>query len=361
MLLTLWGCGKEETKKTRPVPYVELGDAFSKTVPYVIRTIGNTQAYQSVDIQPQVSGELTGYYFADGGDVEEGDLLFTIDPRIYEAELEQATGQYIQARSQLEYNKDKVVRYEKLLPEEFVSQLDFDEYVANAKTTEGELVQYKGSVNKAKVNLGYCTIAAPFSGRLGRHLVDPGNIVTADQTQPLVTINMISPIYALITVPEKYFFDIQKYHQQASKGLKINISVIGNEQVTHEGFLDFVNNTVDPASGTLTVRGVFRNEDKSLWPGQFLHAEIILYEIQNAVLVPEQAVNIDTQGHYVFVANPQTETVELRHVTIGQNFNRHQVIMKGVKAGEKVVTAGQLGLRPGSKYQLKKKQETKKG
>ena len=350
LILICTSCEKKTTQKTT-VPTVELGEAISQSIPYVIRTIGNTKAYQSVDIQPQVSGELTGYYFADGGDVEAGNLLFTIDPRTYEAELEQAKGQFIQAKSQLVYNEDKLNRYEKLLPDEFVSQLNFDEYVSNTKTSVGQVIEYKGAVDKAKVNVDYCTITAPFNGRCGRHLIDPGNIV--DEKSVLLTINMITPIYAMISVPEKYFHEIRKYNSHSKEGLKVNISVIGNEQVKHSGHLDFINNTIDKNSGTLTVRGVFGNEDKSLWPGQFLHAEIELYEIPNAVLVPEQAVGLDTKGHFVWIADPKTQTVNNQRVTIGQNFDGRQVILKGVKSGNKVVTKGQLSLKPGSKYQVK--------
>jgi len=346
LILASASCQKKSSKTKAPAPYVELATATSKTVPYVIRTIGNTEAYQTVDIQPQVSGELTGYYFADGSDVNEGDLLFTIDPRIYEAELEEAQGQLIQAKSQLKYNEEKVKRYQELLPDDYVSKLDYDEYVSNAETSAGSLLQNKGAVGKAKVNLGYCTIVAPFDGRCGRHLVDPGNIVS--QESKLLTVRMISPIYAMISVPEKYFYQLQQ-----KEGLKVNISVIGNEQAKHSGTLDFIDNTVDKNSGTLTVRGVFKNEDKTLWPGQFLHAEIILYDIEDAVLVPEQAVNLDTRGTFVWVADPKTQTVEMRRVEAGQEFDGNRVIMKGVASGEKVVVNGQLGLKPGSHYQLK--------
>lgn len=349
------GCAKKQTK-TRPAPSVELGKAVSKTVPYVVNTIGNTMAYQSVDIQPQVSGELIGYFFADGQDVEEGDLLFTIDPSLYQAQLEQAKGEFIQAKAQLKFNEDKVARYTPLVPDDYVAQLDYDQYVSNVKEAQGTVIQSKGSVDQAEVNLGYCTISAPFSGRLGRHLIDPGNIVHPSDQTPLVTLNMISPIYAMITVPEKYFFEIMKYQRTSKEGLNVEISVIGNEKNKHRGRLDFINNTVDSNSGTLTIRSVFPNKDKSLWPGQFLHASIELYEIPNAVLVPEEAVGLDTKGHYVYVADEKTQTVELRRVDIGQNFDRMQVIMKGVEAGETVVTHGQLGLNPGSKYQVKKEE-----
>lgn len=357
LLIAVFSACEKTKTKTKPIPYVELGDAVSKTVPYVIDTIGNTAAYQSVDIQPQVSGELIGYFFADGQDVEEGDLLFTIDPSLYEAELEEAKGQYIQSKAQLRYNEDKVARYTPLVPEDYVSALDYDEYVSNVKEAKGMVIQSKGAVNKADVNLGYCTITAPFSGRCGRHLVDPGNIVRPEVGNTLVTINMISPIYAMISIPEKYFFDIMKYNKKAEEGLKVAISVIGNENVKHQGRIDFVNNMVDSNSGTLTVRGVFPNKDKSLWPGQFLHASIELFEIPNAVLVPEEAVGLDTKGHYIFVADEKNQTVQKRSVTLGQNFNKMQVISKGVKAGEKVVINGQLGLNDGSKYQLKKQEK----
>jgi RND family efflux transporter MFP subunit len=353
-LAVLSACEKKQEKAAKPAPFIELEDAVSKTVPYVIRTIGNTEAYQTVDIQPQVSGELTGYYFTDGQDVAEGDLLFTIDPDLYKAELEQARGQNLQARAQLKYSQEKLERYTPLVPDDYVSALDFDQFSSEVEEAKGEVLSTKGSVDKAKVNLGYATITAPFAGRLGRHLVDPGNIVHPEEKKPLVTINQISPIYAMISIPEKYFSEIMKYNQKSKEGLDVEISVIGNDEVKHKGRLDFIDNTVNPKSGTLTVRAVMPNEDKSLWPGQFLHAAIELYMIENAVLVPSEAVGLDTEGHFIFVADEDTQTVELRRVELGQIWDKRQVVMKGVKAGEKVVTNGQLALTPGSKYRLKK-------
>lgn len=221
LLLCLAGCsdGNHADKKEKPPVNVVLAEAISKSVPYYVSAIGNTEAYSTVDITPQVSGKLTGYYFTDGQDVKKGDLIFTIDPDLYQAELEEAQGQLVQAKSNLDYQKQRVDRYKGLLPEDYVSKLDYLQYLSDAGTAKGQVIQYKGSVDKAEVNLDYCTIKSPIDGRCGRHLVDPGNVVRADQEQPLVTINQITPLYLLFTVAEKFLPMIQKYQAEVKGGV----------------------------------------------------------------------------------------------------------------------------------------------
>lgn len=353
--LLLSGCRGEKKVSAGPTAYpVTIAAAVEKRVPYVVRTIGNTAPFASVDIRPQVSGELTGYFFTDGQDVEQGDLLFSIDPRPYEAALEEAVGQYEQAAASLAYNKERVKRYKELLPDDFVSILDFEQYVSQELEAAGQVTQYEGSIMSAEVNLGFCTIRSPLTGRCGRHLVDPGNIVKTDQEQPLVTIKQISPLYALFTVAEKYFPEIQKYQSSTDKGLDVEISVVGEEKKKFMGRLDFLNNTVEKNSGTILLRAIFPNEDRRLWPGQFVHVQINLYYIPDAILIPERAVRRDTQGPYVFICK-EDQTVEKRKIKLGQLLDPLQVVSEGVKAGECVITDGQLSLYDGAKYIVKEK------
>ncbi len=325
---------------------VELSKAEVKTVPYVIRTIGNTEAYQSVDIRPQVSGELTHAYFTDGQRVNKDDLLFSIDSRPYAAQLEQAEGKFVQANSSLSYNNDRVERFKPLVPEEYVSELDYKQYVSSVEGSKGEVLESKGAIDQAKVNLAYCKIQAPISGRCGRRLKDPGNIVSPKDPQPLLTINQISPLYAYFTVPEQDFPLLQK--AQKNRDLDVDIEVVG-EKLKATGKLDFLDNQVDRNTGTLLVRALIPNKEETLWPGQFIHVVIHVYEIDDAVVIPTKAVKMDTKGPYVFVTTAG-QTVEKREVTLGQQFDQEQVILQGVLPGDTVVTKGQLGLRPGMKY-----------
>lgn len=348
LLLVLSGCGKKEEKTERPAPFVEVAKVVSQEMPYILQTIGNTAAYASVDIRPQVSGQVTGYYFQDGAFISKGDLLYTIDPSLYAAELEEAQGLYQQAVASLEFNKQRVERYAGLLPEDYVSVLNYIQYVSDKGVAEGQLTEYTGSVDKASVNLGYCTINAPISGRLGKHLVDPGNIVSANQEQMLVTINQLDPIYADFTLAERFFNELMQYDLF---GLPVEVNVVGYpKKVT--GTLDFVNNTVNTNAGTINLRAIFENKEESLWPGQFVDVRIILYTIPNALVVPQLAVQYDTQGPFVYVAK-EDQTVEIRRVTLGQLIDKQQVIQCGVTAGETVVTTGQISLSPGAKYQIK--------
>lgn len=348
-LLLLTGCEKKEEETPRPTAYVEVAKAKAEKMPYQISTIGNTQAYATVDIRPQVSGELTGYYFKDGALVKKGDLLFTIDERPYQAQLEEAKGQYTQAKASLVYNESKVERYKGLLPEDYVSILNYQEYVSDALIAAGKVEQYDGAIKNAEVNLGYCTLNSPINGLLGRHLFDPGNIVTPDEKTPLVTIKQIQPIYSYFTIAERFFPELQKYNQQ---GLPVEMHIVGDEKTTHHGWLDFVNNTVDSKSGTITLRAIFENKKLNIWPGQFAQVNIILYEIPGAVVIPQTAVSIDTKGPYIYIAKSD-KTVEQRRVKLGQVIGDQQIIEEGVKAGETVVTKGQIGLSQGAKYEVK--------
>lgn len=348
LLLLLSGCEKKPENKERPVPFVEVSKAVAKEMPYILQTIGNTVPYATVNIRPQVNGEVTGYYFKDGGFIAKGDLLYTIDKRIYEAELEEAQGQLTQAKASFEYNTQRVDRYKGLLPDDFVSILNYLEYVSNKEIAQGQIVEYEGAVNKAKVNLGYCTINAPLNGRLGKHLIDPGNIVSPDQEQALVVINQIDPLYVDFTLAERFFNQLKQYDMF---GLNVEINVVGNPK-KYNGWLDFVNNTVNSDSGTINLRATFENKPGELWPGQFVDLRVILYKIPNAIVVPQTAVQRDTKGPFVFVTK-EDQTVEIKRVALGQLIDQEQIIESGLNAGETVVTQGQLSLSPGAKFQVK--------
>lgn len=353
LLFLLSGCEKKQEKTTRPTPFIEVAPVVSKEMPYVLQTIGNTVAYATVDVRPQVSGEVTGYYFKDGGFITKGDLLYSIDPRIYQAELEQAEGLLKQAKASLEYNTERVERFKGLLPDDYVSILNYLQYVSDKEIAQGQITEYEGSVNKAKVNLGYCTIKSPINGRLGKHLIDPGNIVSPDQSHPLVVVNQIDPLYADFTLAERFFNELKEYDLF---GLNVEMNAVGSKN-KYTGWLDFVNNTVNSNSGTINLRAIVENKEAELWPGQFVDVRIILYQIPDAIVVPDAAVQHDTKGPYVFVAK-EDKTVDLRRVKLGQLIDEEQVVESGLKAGETVVTKGQLSLSQGSKFQIKQEKTT---
>lgn len=353
LLLVMASCGqqKPEAKKPSPVKVV-LSPAISKMVPYYVRTIGNTKAFASVNIIPQVDGQITAYHFTDGTDVSKGDLLYTLDPSPFEASLKEAQGQHKQAAASLSYQNEKVRSYQGLLSDDYVSKLNYDHYISDAQVAEGQVSQYAGAVKKAEVNLTYCTIAAPFDGRCGYHQFDPGNVVKANQEKPLVTINQITPLYIYFTVAERYLPQINHYQSQSVEGLEVRFSIVGIEEKTYSAHLDFIDNGVDSNTGTILLRALIPNEDKKLWPGQFTHLDLYLYMIPNAILVPEQALAQDVTGYFLYVTKDD-HTVEQRRVTVGQRHGNNRVIETGVSKGEHVVTGGNNLLYPGAPYEVK--------
>ncbi len=328
---------------------MKVEEAISKTVPYVIRNVGYIDAWNTIDVTPQVSGQIVGIHFVEGQIVRAGDPLFTIDPRIYEAELGEAEGQLNEARAALEFNRERVRRFAELLPEDYVSKLDFENYVAQVGESVGEVQQFQAAVEKGKVNVSYTQITSPIPGKTGFHNYDYGNVVMPDDTQPMVTINQLCPIYAIFTIPEKQLPLVQKYNSGEGLEVKAWLDGVGEP---YNGALDFVTNQIDKSTGTATLRAHYANADLSLWPGQYCTVELKLYDIPDAVLIPVAAIGLDTKGHYVFVVD-KGEVADLRRIELGQQFDEWQVVSSGLKAGERVITEGQLAVAPGAKVNVR--------
>jgi RND family efflux transporter MFP subunit len=349
VLLAAGGCGKKPEPVKAPTPRVKVAKAISKDMPYVVRTIGQVWAYNVVDIMAQVEGQLTGAFVEQGTYVEAGDLLFTIDPRIYESELEQNQGLLEQAEAGLRFGIERVERFYELLPEEYVSKLDYEQYTSQMQEAAGQVEQYQGAVQQAQVNLDFTNIVAPMSGQLGLRNIDPGNIVRPEETTPIISINQIEPININFHTAEQFLPMIQKYRREGP--LEVIATVTGEEGKTFKGDLSFIDNQVNIQSGTILMKGEFANKERLLWPGQFCDVQINLYTIPDAVLIPTEAVSIDTKGPFCFVVK-EDDTVEQRRLKLGQLFDNDQIVESGVKAGETVVTDGQMMLRPGRKVQI---------
>ncbi|MGE3954893.1 MAG: efflux RND transporter periplasmic adaptor subunit [Parachlamydiales bacterium] len=331
----------------RPPPPVKVAAAVSKSVPYVIRNVGYIEAWNTVNILPQVSGQIVGIHFNEGQIVRPGDPLFTIDPRIYQAELGEAEGALYEAQAALEFNRERVRRFAELLPEDYVSKLDFDNYMAQVSESIGTVQQYQAAVEKGKVNVDYTTINAPIPGMAGLRNYDLGNVVTPSEIQPMVTINQLCPIYAVFTIPEKQFPLVMQYNSK--EGLEV--TAYTEAGTAHVGKLDYITNQIDNATGTATLRAHYPNNDLSLWPGQYCMVEVKLYEIPDAVLIPTAAIGLDTKGHYTFVVG-EGDVAEIRRLQLGQQFDEWQVVTKGVKGGEQVITEGQISVAPGAKVRI---------
>lgn len=335
------------TSPKPPVP-VTAATVIQKTVPVQIRAIGNVEAYSTVSVKSQIDGVLTRVHFKEGQDVRKGDLLFTIDPRPYETALKQAEANLAKDTAQLENARVEVGRYEELVKKGYVAREQYDQIKTNAAALEATVNADKALVENAHVQLKYCYIYSPITGRTGYLVSNQGNLIKANADNPIVTINQIQPIYATFSVPEQYLSEIKKY---MSSG-KVRVDAVIAKEQPEEGVLTFVDNAVDVNTGTIKLRATFSNKERHLWPGQFVDIVVTLTTQPNAVVVPSQAIQTGQSGQYVFVIKNDL-TVESRPIIVGRSLDGETVIEKGLQSGEKVVTDGQLRLVPGTKVEIK--------
>ena len=315
-----------------PVRPVTVAKVVAKDVPLYLDEIGTCAAYETVLVQAQVSGVIITRNFQDGSDVKKGDLLFTIDPRPFQAALDQAKAQA--ALDQLNLKRQEDLRARKV-----ISQQDYDTAVANAQKSQA-------ATESAQVNLDWCYIKSPINGRVGLRNVDVGNLV-GPSTPPLVTILGLDPIYTDFTVSENDLPLVRKY--LGGPNIKVQTYLQDGSITPRTGDLYFIDNAVQPGSGTVKARGVTPNPDRALWPSEFVRVRFILDMLKNATLVPSQAVQVSQSGPFVFVVKPDN-TVDLRPVKPGQRQEGDlTVVESGVKPDEPVVVTGQLALAPGAK------------
>jgi multidrug efflux system membrane fusion protein len=408
MLLSFFSlaCSKEESRRpvSAPLP-ITVSTAIQKTVPVQLRAIGNVQAYSTVTVKSKVGGELVQVHFTEGQDVKKGELLFTIDPRPYEANLKQVEAnlardiaQVGQVEADLAKNmalvkqteanlerditqaqnaKVNAERYSSLIEKQVVSKQQYDQFQTNAEVLEATVRADKAAkesaeaavrsskaalenvhasvradraaVENAKIQLGYCSIRSSIDGRTGSLIVKQGNIIKADDTN-LVVINQIVPIDVAFSIPEQNLSDVKKYMTFGK--IQIEALVLMNEERPERGVITFIDNAVDSNTGTIRLKGSFANKEKKLWPGQFINVVLTLTTEPNTIVVPSQAIQTGQEGQYVFVVKPDF-TVESRPVVVGRTVDGEAVVQKGLHTDEKVVTDGQLRLYPGAKVEIK--------
>jgi len=350
LFLLLAACSKTPAPPSPP-PYVTVVQPEVADVPLFYEYIGHVQPNQSARIKPQAQGIITGKYFNEGQEVQENDLLVTIDPAPYQAELDRALADLAQNLAHFRQAKDTVERYSQLIQDNYVSQLDYDRYLTNAATSEAAVKQSEADVEKAQIDLSYCTITAPFKGVASKLLIDVGNYVPVGgygfEENIILVLNQISPIRVSFYVPEKDLPRITDlYHQK-----KLETTVILNGECIG-GDLFLINNEVDENTGMILLQALFSNKDKKLWPGEYLDVRLILEMKKNALLLPNQTVQLGQDGPYVYVVKSD-QTVELRKVKTGQKENDKVIIESGVFPSETVVLEGQLNLYPGAKVVIK--------
>lgn len=334
----------EDPRKNVVVP-VTVGSAVEKTAPVQLQAIGNVQPFATVSVKSQVEGELMAVHFKEGQEVKAGDLLFTIDSRVYEAQLKQAQANLAKNKAQLVNARRQVERYGSVVKKGYVAEEQYDQVVSEAAALEASVKADEAAIENAKLKVAFCTIRSPISGVVGSLKVHKGNIIkTNDNDNPLVTINQISPTYVAFSVPERNLPSIQKY--MAERKLEVLAVIPGDEEAPVAGELAFIENTVDVNTGSIQLKARFANANRALWPGQFVNVALTLAMQSNAVVIPSQAVQTGQQGQYVFVVKDDL-TVEHRPVAAGRMIGNETVIAKGVSPGERVVTDGQLRLTSG--------------
>ncbi len=346
--LVACGGGKQQARVQPAVP-VTAATVVAKTVPLTFRAIGHVEPILTVAVKARIGGELQKVWFSEGQDVRKGGTLFTIDPRQYDAALRQAEAQLAKDQALLTKANADVQRYAKLVTQDFVTKQDYDQVTATAESLRATVASDQASVDNAKLQLAYCTIASPVDGRTGNLMVKVGTLVKADDTSPLVTINQMRPIFVTFSVPAQLLPQLAKHN---GNRITVAASVPQNPGPPEDGLLSFVDNAVDTATSTILLKATFANEDERLWPGQFVDVVVTLGEEPNRIVAPASAVQTSQQGQYVFVIKPD-KTVELRQVKVERMDEVEAVIAQGLSAGESVVTDGQLRLVPGAKVEVK--------
>ena len=345
-------CTKSKQPPPKVVPVVA-ERADQKNIPLQLKTIGNVEAFNAVSIKALVGGEVEGVYFREGQDVAKDSLLFKIDPAPYATALRQAEANLARDVAQAKNAEEQAKRYAILVQKEYVAKDQYDQIRANADALASVVDADRAAVENNRLQLSYCTIKAPINGRAGSVLVNAGNIIKANDLA-LTTINQIVPIYVAFSLPEQNLADIKKH--SALGELVVEAIIPGDEKRPVRGELTFIDNAVDRTTGTIRLKGTFKNIDRRLWPGQFVDVILTLTTERDRVIVPSQAVQTGQQGQYVYVVKDDM-TADLRVVLPGRTYQTWTIIDKGITAGEKVVTDGQLQLVPGAKVEIKNEKQ----
>lgn len=353
-LLPLAACSRGkggEKPKGRPPAPVEVAAASIKTVPVALEAIGNVESLSQVAVKSMVNGEVKKVHFSEGQDVVKGQLLFTIDTRQYEAAIRKGEADLARIKAQLATARANTERYGRLVKDGIVTAEQYDSYRTQADSLEADYVAQQASIDSLKVQLSYCSIRSPITGRTGNLLINIGNVVKANDTLSLVTINQITPIAVSFTLPESELARVKG--EMSGGGLIAEAVPSGTSGRPESGRITFMDNAVDAATGTIRLKATFKNDRRRLWPGQFASVRLLFASIKDAVVVPSQAVQTGQQGEYLFVVKDDA-TAEMRPVNSGIAAEGMTVIEQGIRPGEKVVVDGHIRVAAGVKVEIRK-------
>jgi membrane fusion protein, multidrug efflux system len=350
----LSGCGSKPAQGNagpggapgqRPAAPVVVAAAMERDIPVEISAIGNVESIKSVQVRSMVSGQIEGVHFKEGQDVAQGQLLFTLDKRPFMAVLEQAQGQLKRDQATAQNNQMQAQRYTSLEQQGVISREVADQQRTMAQSTSAAVSADQATVDAAKVQLQYTDIKAPIGGRAGAILINLGNLVKANDTPYLVQINQIAPIYVTFSVPESQLEQVRAF---AARRLKVMAYPKGTRASGAEGTLTFIDNGVDPTTGTVKLKATFTNSDRRLWPGEYVDVVMDLSIVPKATVVPTKAIQSGQQGQYVYVVTPQS-TAESRVVTTSGTYQDLTIVTKGVAPGDKVIVEGMMRVAPNAK------------
>jgi membrane fusion protein, multidrug efflux system len=351
-IVVLWrlnrGAELPDAAAQTPVPGVPVtaGTVAAQDVPVFLNGIGTVQAYNMVAIKSRVDGQIVKVDFKEGQDIKTGDPLFQVDPRPFQAALEQAQAAKQKDEAQLVGAQLDLDRYEKLLGSGWQTRQSYDQQKATVGQLQASIKGDEAQINTAKLNLSYADIRSPIDGRLGARLVDKGNLVHANDNTPLVMITEVKPIFVSFTLPQDNFDDLREGQNKAPLGVYA-YSGDGKKQLA-DGKLTLIDNAIDQATGTIHLKARFDNDDERLWPGEFVSLRVILSTRRDVATVPSQTVQDGPDGHYAYVIKPDN-TVERRAVEVASIQDGIAVVTKGLTPGERVVVDGQYRLTNGAR------------
>lgn len=357
--LLLGGCSKkEEPARVMPPRSVTAATAQARDLPLYIDSLGRTKAYESVQVVPQVSGVLEKIAFTQGTLVKKGDLLFEIEPALYQAAVAQAEGALTQAKAQLSIDERQLERSRSLLPDKLISEQEFQTLEAKVESDKGAVQLAQGQLDSARVNLGYAVIHSPIDGLIGFYAVTEGNVVSAAAGTELTSIQRLHPLYADFNATDRDFIGLRKHFFEQGNELPVVVSYLaGDGEVKRDAKLKILGNEINRSTGTVRLRAEVQNEDYAFWPEQPISVRVILETLKGAVTVPTGAVGIGQAGEYVFIIEEKDgkQIVEQVPVKVGQSHDKGQtlVITEGLKAGQRVVVDGQVFLQSGQEVAIK--------
>lgn len=336
------------TAAKAPTPKVEIAEAVTAKVPLMREFVGTTAAIKLVEVRARVQGYLQERPFTEGADVKKGEVLFVIDQRPFQADIQKATAELEQNQAELTFAQEQADRYKTLYSDNVTSAQNYETVQRQALEAAGAVKASEAALTNAQLDLEYSTITAPIEGRISNTQVSIGNLVSAENTL-LTTLVQLDPIYAYFNPSEAVYDEIAAH--QADEPLKVSMILANGAAHAHQGTIDFVDNRVDPDTGTIKMRAVVPNPDKTQRPGQYVKVQLELGEDDDAILVPAPAVAADEAGHHVFVLD-KDDKVERRNVKLGTAFKDQYVIDDGVKAGERVVVKGLQKVRAGEQVEV---------